>query len=62
MITILATSQKQQKNFVLNHIWENKILIFFKNGHILHNGNNVVKDLMNIFLNSRRIHRYCKSI
>jgi len=62
MITILATSQKQQKNFVLNHIWENKILIFFKNGHILHNGNNVVKDLMNIFLNSHRIHRYCKSI
>jgi hypothetical protein len=48
--------------FVLNHIWENKILIFFKNGHILHNGNNVVKDLMNIFLNSHRIHRYCKSI
>jgi hypothetical protein len=30
-------------------------IIFFKiskTGHILHNGNNVVKDLMNVFLNS----------
>ncbi len=25
---------------------------FSKNGHILHNGNNIVKNLMNAFLNS----------
>ncbi len=29
-----------------NHIGENKNLQFFLIGHILHNGNNIVKDLM----------------
>jgi hypothetical protein len=39
-------------NFVPNHIGENKNLQFSKNGHILHNGINIVKNLMNAFLNS----------
>ncbi len=39
-------------NFVPNHIWEIYILKFSKNGHILHNGNKIVKELMDAFLNS----------
>jgi hypothetical protein len=38
--------------YILNHVWEMKIFNFSKNGHILHNGNNVVKDFLNAFLNS----------
>jgi hypothetical protein len=35
-----------------NHVKENKNLQFFKNGNILHIENNIVKDLINAFLNS----------
>jgi hypothetical protein len=43
---------KIMKIFVRNHIRENKKCKFSKNEHILHNGNNIVKNLMNAYLNS----------
>jgi hypothetical protein len=52
MIAILTTSQKQFKNLYLIVFGKIKIYNFSKNGHILHNRNNVVKDLMNAILNS----------
>jgi len=40
---------KIMKIFVRNHIWKNKKIFFKKNEHILHNGNNIVKNSMNAF-------------
>jgi len=45
--------------FILGKI---KNLPFFKKRPILHNENNIVKDLMITFLNSHWIHKDCRSI
>jgi hypothetical protein len=53
---------KINKTFEHNHIGKIKKWNSSKNGHILHNGNNIVKDWMNVYLNSHWIYMDCKSI
>jgi hypothetical protein len=48
-----SNSAKIKYFFSFNHIGENKKLVILQNhGHILSNENNIVKELMNVLLNS----------